>query len=161
MKAQPLFVVIEDGNEYTDRFTRFLGSRYRFLRADSLATAKTAAQAHEHLAGLLLDLDFRRTPTQALVDEAGRSSESLTPAERQRLCPVQGILILRALRAAGVRVPALLFADLDDPGQLAFLQASLAPLEILGAQIGMPEIAARLERMCLDPGSPPMRAWRP
>ena len=56
----------------------------------------------------------------------------------------EGILILRALRARGVRLPAFLFADLDDRARVAFLEASLAPLAIVSSREGLPAIAARL-----------------
>ena len=71
MSRAPCFVVCEDGQEYTDRFTRMLGGSFRFVRAGCFAEAKTALAAGP-VAALLLDLDFRRTPPDQLVDEAGR-----------------------------------------------------------------------------------------
>jgi hypothetical protein len=60
---------------------------------------------------------------------------------------MQGILILRALRAAQVTAPALLFADLDDPGRVKFLEQSLAPLSVVPSSEGMGAIAARLRKL--------------
>ena len=63
---------------------------------------------------------------------------------RVRLAETQGILILRRLRAIGVALPAVLFADLDDAGQLAFLTRTLAPLTVAGSRLGIAEIATLL-----------------
>jgi len=139
----PLFIVVEDGAEYTERFTRFLGHEARFLRALDFAAALASARV-EPAAGLLLDLDFRRAPAAALVDEAGATGAARAEDERRRLSEVQGILILRALRGAGVVLPALLFADLDDPDQLRFVRETLAPVRIVPSSAGLAEIRAHL-----------------
>ena len=139
MSAPPCFLVCEDGEEYTARFQRFLGAEFEFERVDHFAAALARAPGAR---GLLLDLDFRRTPAALLVDETG----ALGPA---RLAEVQGILLLRALRARGVRLPALLFADLDDPGRAARLEAELAPLTVVSSSEGLPRIAQRLRAMVL------------
>jgi hypothetical protein len=133
------FVVCEDGHEYSQRFIRLLGSAFHFVRAGDLRETLLAARGPA--VGLLLDLDFRRTPVDALVDEAGQTQSDRSDSERQRLAAVQGILILRGLRAAGVTLPALLFADLDDPAQIAFLETSLAPLQIVPSSAALPQIA--------------------
>jgi hypothetical protein len=132
-------VVCEDGTEYVDRFRRFLGDALEFTRAGDLDAALAACAGAD---GLLLDLDFRRTPPERLVDEAGASSPSLDAGTRRRLAQSQGILILRALRARGVALPAILFADLDDAEQARFLERSLAPLVVAPSSTGLREIAA-------------------
>jgi hypothetical protein len=68
MTALPRFVVCEDGREYLDRFTRFLGDEFVFVPALDFAAARAAAAGAD---GVLLDLDFRRTPPDRLVDEHG------------------------------------------------------------------------------------------
>jgi hypothetical protein len=146
MSQAPCFVVCEDGKEYTDRFTRMLGGSFRFVRAGCFAEAKTAL-ADGSVAGLLLDLDFRRTPAEQLVDEAGQTGSGRGAGERQRLATVQGLLVLRALRTQGLATPALLFADLDDAGQVAHLESTLAPVEVLSSSIGLDVIARRLEHL--------------
>jgi hypothetical protein len=148
--ARASFVIVEDGHEYTERFTRFLGGSFTFVRAgDGLEAAALAscagAGAPAPPAGLLLDLDFRRTPVDRLLDAGGERPRS--PAEAAALAPVQGILILRHLRAKGVVTPALLFADLDDRAQSAALEQSLAPLAIVPSSEGLPALAARLREM--------------
>ena len=131
------FLVCEDGSEYTERFRRFLGAEFEFVRAGSFAQALPLLK---DAAGLLLDLDFRRTPLALLVDETGAPTQP-------RAAEVQGILLLRALRSRGVRLPALLFADLDDPARSARLEDELAPLQIVSSSEGLPQIAERLREI--------------
>ncbi|HVZ75518.1 MAG TPA: hypothetical protein VHJ20_24260 [Polyangia bacterium] len=138
----PRFVVCEDGTEYIDRFRRFLGEAFAFVPATSFADALASAPG---AAGLLLDLDFRRTPAAALVDEAGVPGAAIDAGTRRRLAESQGILILRALRARGVATRAILFADLDDPARARFLEASLAPLTVVPSSTGLRELAALLK----------------
>jgi hypothetical protein len=144
MSARPTFVVCEDGSEYIDRFRRFLGDDVDFVAAQDFARARELVAG---AAGLLLDLDFRRTPPEKLVDERGPASRPLDTGTRARLAETQGILILRQLRAAGVGCPAVLFADIDDAGQRRYLEQTLAPLTIAGSHLGLAEIAALL-RVC-------------
>ena len=138
--ARRRFVVCEDGAEYLERFRRFLGESFDFLPAHDFSEARATAQGAD---GVLLDLDFRRTPADRLVDEQGPAPAPLDAGTRARLAETQGILILRRLRAAGVALPALLFADLDD-GQRGFLERTLAPLTVAGSRLGIAEIAALL-----------------
>lgn len=135
--ARMKLIVCEDGTEYTERFQRFLGAEFRFVRAAHFAEALALAPgAH----GLLLDLDFRRTDASLLVDESG------APAAKSA-AEVQGILLLRALRSRGVKLPALLFADLDDAKRAARLEAELAPLQIVSSSEGLQRIAQRLRAL--------------
>jgi hypothetical protein len=136
---RPRLVVCEDGTEYVDRFRRFLGESFDFTAAGDLEAALTACAGAD---GVLLDLDFRRTPPERLVDEAGATSPALDAGTRRRLAQSQGILVLRALRARGVRLPAILFADLGDAEQARFLEQSLAPLVVASSSIGLREVAA-------------------
>ncbi len=145
MTLLPRILVIEDGHEYSERFRRFLGQEIQFARAACLAEVRL--KLLDGSRGLLLDLDFRRTSTFDLVDENGKTQVALTDDERKRLAEMQGILILRALRGLGCALPALLFADLDDSGQLAYLETTLAPLRILSSGISLPEIARQIREM--------------
>jgi hypothetical protein len=137
------FVVCEDGDEYLQRFRRFLGEAFEFLPARDFGAAAAAAPAAD---GILLDLDFRRTRAEQLVDERGPAPAALDAGTRARLAETQGILILRRLRAGGVSLPAVLFADLDD-AQRAFLEQTLAPLTVAGSRLGITEIAALLREI--------------
>jgi hypothetical protein len=137
------FVVCEDGTEYIERFRRFLGDDFEFLPAADFGSAlELAADAD----GLLLDLDFRRTPADRLVDERGAAppTQRMDDGTRRRLAESQGILILRALRARGVALPAVLFADLDDGQQARILERALAPVVIASSRTGLRELAALL-----------------
>jgi hypothetical protein len=140
-RALPRFVVCEDGTEYLDRFSRFLGDDFTFVPAADFERARACAAAAD---GLLLDLDFRRTPPDRLVDEHGVVPASLDPERRRRLAETQGILILRQLRAGGVTLPAVLFADLDDDERARYLERTLAPLTIGSSHLGIREIGALL-----------------
>ena len=146
----PRFLVCEDGHEYTERFVRLLGGAFRFERAGCFAEAEaataTGAKMSATPAGLLLDLDFRRTPPDRLIDENGAGSAA-TEEARRRLAEVQGILILRALRAGGRTQPALLFADIDDAEQVRYLERTLAPLQVVSSRTALPDIARLLARI--------------
>jgi hypothetical protein len=148
---RPRFVVCEDGREYLDRFSRFLGEAFDLVPAQDFASARAALDSAD---GLLLDLDFRRTPPARLVDEHGPAPPALDAGTRGRLAETQGILILRQLRAAGATLPAILFADLEDPAQARFLENSLAPLTVASSRLGLPDIAA-LMRTAIRGGTPP------
>ena len=137
MKTPVRLLVCEDGHEYTERFTRFLGAQFEFVRAASFSEALAAAPA---CGALLFDLDFRRIDAALLVDEHG------APAARSA-AEVQGILILRALRARGVAQPALLFADLDDAQRARRLEQELAPLSVVPSDEGLAAIAKRLQQL--------------
>jgi hypothetical protein len=142
-EALPLFLVCEDGEEYTQRFERFLGREFRFRRVPDGQQAEAAARS-EGAAGLLLDLDFRRLSPDRLLGETGSSSHSPSAEERARWSAAQGILILQYLRSRGIGLPALLFADLDDSEQAAYLEKALAPLSVVSSREGLAQLAARL-----------------
>lgn len=135
--ASMTFLVCEDGSEYADRFSRFLGAQFRFVRAGHFAEALALAPVAD---ALLLDLDFRRTAPALLVDERGAADPRCT-------VEVQGILILRALRSRGVALPAVLFADLDDDALGARLESELAPLRIVPSSEGLQRIAQLLRSL--------------
>jgi hypothetical protein len=146
--SSQLWIVCEDGLEYLDRFQRFLGGEFRFAGAadgPALLEAVEVAGAG-NAAGVILDLDFARTPADRLVDEQGACRPDLPEQERRRLAEVQGILILRLVRARGIGLPALLFADLDDAGQVEFLERTLGPLTVVPGHEGLVQTAERLRR---------------
>lgn len=149
----PVWLVCEDGTEYLDRFTRFLGDRFHFVPA--LDGPELLDRLAAGASGVLLDLDFRRTPRERLVDEQGRSGLALGEEQRRRLAGQQGILILRLLRSRGFRPPVLLCADLDDADQAAYLERTLAPLSIVPSHEGLREIAARMQAMSQRAAAPP------
>jgi len=142
----PLWIVCEDGSEYHARLARFLSDQFSFVRAD--CAAALVEQARQGAAGVIVDLDFRRTPPERLVDQDGASpSLPLAESERQRLARDQGIFVIRALRAAGSALPAILCADLDDAAQVAVLMSTLAPLLVVGSSEGLPQLAAHMRAL--------------
>jgi CheY-like chemotaxis protein len=143
--TRPSIVVCEDGDEYTTRFARLLGDEVDFKRAT--AAAEALRLLGEGALAILLDLDFRRANPADLVDEAGATHAALTGDEHRRLAEIQGILILRALRAAGVAAPAILFADLDEPSRADYLAATLAPLTILPSSESLLSIAKHIRAL--------------
>lgn len=142
MNPRPTLVVCEDGDEYTTRFARLLDREIEFQRASTHAEAARLLGAGA--LGILLDLDFRRTNSTDLVDETGAG---LSAGESRRLAEIQGILILRALRDAGATVPAILFADLDEPSHSDYLARTLAPLTILLSSESLPAIANHIRAL--------------
>jgi len=146
--VKPLFVICEDGTEYLDRFERFLGAEFRFVRTGSFgALVSTLGTPEGTPAGLVLDLDFRRTPPESLVNEDGAGVAAASAGEKQRVSAVQGLLILRALRSRGVTLPALLCTDIDDPGQLEHLEAELSPLSVVPSSESLGQLAQRLRNL--------------
>lgn len=140
----PLWIVCEDGTEYLERYARFLGQRFRFGHAADGPALLAALADGQGADGVLLDLDFRRTPAELLVDEDGRTDPALPDERRRRLAAHQGILILRLLRSRGFRVPVLLCADLEDREQAAYLERTLAPLTLVPSHEGLLELAAKM-----------------
>lgn len=140
--TRPRWIVCEDGDEYIDRFRRFLGGDFDYVAAADAASLLALAREGSAV-GLILDLDFRRTPTDRLVDEEGLVRADLTTSEKQLLAETQGILILRALRRAGLALPALLFADLP-PDQAAWLEATLMPVTVVPSHEGLATTAERM-----------------
>lgn len=154
-ESLPLFLVCEDGDEYTERFTRFLHREFRFLRVPGGMAAEAAAR-QEPAKGLLVDLDFRRLAPADLLGEHGPPEKLPTPEERSRWAAAQGILVLQYLRGRGIGLPALLFADLDDREQAAYLERTLAPLSIVDSREGLAQLTVRLRQIAA--GAAPDRA---
>ena len=142
---RPRIVICEDGDEYTTRFHRVLGQELLFQRASGFAQAKQFLDAGA--AGILLDLDFRRSEPGDLLDESGTRHEELADHERRRLAQDQGVLILRALRSSGVAAPAILFADFQDPAQLDYLRRALAPLVVLSSSESLASIVEHIRKL--------------
>ncbi len=138
--TRPRWIVCEDGDEYIARFARFLGAELDFVpTADAAGLLDAVAVG---AAGVLLDLDFRRTPAARLIDPDGRAGA----ADPEQLAQSQGVYLARLLRARGYTLPVFLFADFDDPERAALLERTLAPLEVVASGVGLAELAARLRR---------------
>ncbi len=106
-------LIVEDGNEYLDNYTRHVvGPTY--LQAHSGAQA-LAILASQTMHVLLLDMRFDRVPRSTLLgDHAQAAREHGGDGERawRHLSHHQGLYILAAVRAAGhVQIPVLLAYD--------------------------------------------------
>jgi hypothetical protein len=152
MTDKPRFLLCEDGSEYLERFERFLSARFEFVQSRDAAAlfleleGATGDRARP-FAGILLDLDFRRTDPARLITEQGLPIAQTSKEERARLVGNQGIAILSALRKKGWRIPVLLFADLEDPRQREYLESRFAPLEIIASHVGLDELQRRFEAL--------------
>ena len=145
MSGRPRWAVCEDGAEYLERYRRFLDGEFDFEPAPDAAAL--AAAIERGAAGAILDLDFRRTPPDRLVDEEGRTHAALADPERRRLAESQGLLILRDLRRRGLAAPVILCADLDDAEQIAWLEHTYAPLAVVPSHEGLMQTAARMRTL--------------
>lgn len=142
--TRPLFLVCEDGTEYIERFERFLGDDFRFVRSASLQALLGDLAQHAPIAGILLDLDFRRTDEALLVDVEGRANNCQSKAESARLAANQGIFILSALRKREIDIAVLLFADIGDAAQRAQLERRFSPLYLVESHVGLGELRCKL-----------------
>jgi hypothetical protein len=143
----PRFLVCEDGHEYLERFERFLGSDFEFIQSRDLDSLLAQLAHRQPIAGILLDLDFRRTDKERLVNGDGRPIALLGKEECARLVANQGIAILASLRRRGFATPVLLFADIDEPQQREYLSQKFAPVELVSSHVGLSELKRRLEEL--------------
>jgi len=148
--GRPLFIVCEDGGEYLERFERFLGADFEFMSAPNFSTLVAKLAQHEPVTGVLLDLDFRRSDRASLVDEHGRSIAQAGKESLTQYIVNQGLFILAGLRELGIATPILLFADIDDVQQHAYIKRTFAPVELVPSHVGLKEIRERLVELTGD-----------
>jgi hypothetical protein len=143
----PRFLVCEDGDEYLERFNRFLGQEFRFIQSRDFETLNNHLELYQPIAAILLDLDFRRTNLRQLVDESGEKVANVTREQLARFVSHQGVAILAAIRKRGIQTRVLLFADVDDPKQREYLERTFAPLELISSHVGLRELECRLAQL--------------
>jgi hypothetical protein len=143
-KPNRWFLVCEDGNEYLERFERFLGDDFNFLQARDFETSMRLLKRDQTVVAILMDLDFRRVPPEQLVDAEGRGIAKRTRAEVAEISANQGIYVLSSLRKNGIDIPVLLFADIDGVDQRKYLQTQFSPVEVVGSHVGLSELKQRL-----------------
>lgn len=143
-------LVVEDGDEYSTTFGRFLGPPFEVARAGHGAEA-LARLAREPFDLLFLDMRFDRLDPSLLLGDLAATTERFDgdPVRaRQFLEAHQGTYVLDAVRAAGHRLPALFSYDFDaEPRRWAVLAGRHAPVDYLPDNAGPSEIRARLLRM--------------
>jgi hypothetical protein len=143
----PRFLVCEDGDEYLERFNRFLGQEFQFIQSRDFETLVNHLESYQPIAAILLDLDFRRANYNKLVDESGQTVANVTKEQLARFVSNQGIAILAAIRKRGIQTKVLLFADLDDSKQQEYLERTFAPLELISSHVGLRELECRLVKL--------------
>ncbi|PRQ03707.1 hypothetical protein ENSA5_13290 [Enhygromyxa salina] len=106
-------LVVEDGDEYITNLTTFVaeGIEYRQAKSGGRACEMIAADEPDVV---FLDMRFDRTPIEELLGDmvqlTGRFNGDIRRARRFQQ-DNQGLFILRALRDAGCRRPAILSYD--------------------------------------------------
>lgn len=144
-------LVIEDGSEYTETLSRFLGERFDFERAGS-GPAALARLAEATFDAVFLDMKFDRAPEGELlgdVDEVADRFNGDPVAARRHLEEHQGTYVLAALREAGHAVPVLLSYDFSvEPRRWERLAARFAPVDHLPDLASPAEVASRLTALC-------------
>ncbi len=140
-------LVVEDGAEYSETLSRFLGHRFLFTRAGD------GPEALERLAAggfdaVFLDMCFDRIRDERLFGDLGEAAERFN-GDRARgrafLQEQQGLYVLAALRDAGHPVPVLLSHDFaGEPRRFERLRARYAPLDHLPDVTSPAVIEARL-----------------
>ena len=146
----PKVLVIEDGSEYTETLTRFLGQAFAFERAGS------GPQALERLAtegfdAVFLDMRFDRAPDGELMGDVDEVADRFNgdPVQARRfLEDHQGNYVLAALRDAGHRVPVLFSYDFtSEPRRWERVAQRYAPVAFLPDVASPTEVAARLREL--------------
>ncbi|MCO4743196.1 MAG: response regulator [Proteobacteria bacterium] len=145
-------LIIEDGSEYIETMTRFLGEGIDWERAGS-GPAGLERLARGGVDAVFLDMRFDRAPEGELlgdpVEVADRFNGDRVQA-RRFLEDHQGTYILAALREAGITLPVVLSYDFgNEPrrwarlserfGPAAYLPDNASPADVrraLGSSVG-------------------------
>jgi len=143
-------LVVEDGFEYSETLSRFLGEGFRWVRAGS-GPAALAALAEDGFDAVFLDMRFDRVPDEDLLGDLAETADRFNgdPAQaRHFLQDHQGNYVLAALREAGHHLPVLLSYDFQgEPRRWSHLSGRFAPVDYLPDNASPPEIAERLRRL--------------
>ena len=142
-------LIVEDGQEYSALFQRYLTEGFSFTRAGDGPEALLLLQTRA-FAVIFLDMRFDRAEPSRLLGDLAATTARLTGDEaqaRRHLEDHQGVYILAALREAGVSVPVVMSYDFDgEPRRFKHLESRYAPLSYLTDDAGPAEIRAALGR---------------
>ena len=140
-------LVVEDGSEYSELFSRYADADLTFLRAGDGAEA-LARVASGGVDLLFLDMRFDRVEAARLFGDMAATAERFNgdPVRaRQFLEENQGLYILAALREAGCALPAVFSHDFDgEPRRWANLERRYAPVSYLRDNASAGEVMERL-----------------
>lgn len=141
MSELPRVLVVEDGHEYIETLTKYLGSEFDFTRAGN------GFEALERLGSELwhaIFMDMRFDRADRLVGDAGALAARFhgdTERARKYLENNQGTYIAAAIREAGFGHPMLFSYDFSaEPTRLAHLERQYGPLAYLHDTAGPAEI---------------------
>lgn len=143
-------LVIEDGTEYVDTFSRFLTRGFTFVRAGS-GPAGLALLRTDPFDAVVLDMRFDRAPEAELLGDVDAIADRFngdTVQARRFLEDHQGTFVLAALREAGFPIPVLLSYDFS--GELRRwerLAARSGAIDYVGDGASPAEFAARLSAL--------------
>lgn len=128
----PRVLVVEDGHEYINNLTRFLGTDFDFTRAGNGPTALSLL-ASQPFAAVFLDMKFDRADVLLGDLDATRRRFAGDEARAKRFLENnQGTYVLAAIREAGHTLPAVFSYDFDsEPRRLRNLRRRYGPLDYL------------------------------
>ena len=156
MDAPIRTLVIEDGTEYIECYTRFLPTGFAFTRAGSGPRA-LALLGEAAFDVIVLDMRFDRAPEAELlgnVDEVADRFNGDLVAARVFLEDQQGTFILAAIREAGHALPVLLSHDFStEPRRWERLSARYAPVAYLADEAGPAEVGQQIRALLSRTGA--------
>lgn len=152
-------LIVEDGFEYRDTFTRYAGEQFSFTRAGDGDEALAACAAADFDV-LFLDMRFDRIEAGRLFGDLAETAERFNgdPVRATRFLEEnQGVYVLAALRAAGVDTPAVFSHDFSgEPRRWSALERKYAPVAWLPDNASPAQIKALLSGAAGGaPGAPP------
>lgn len=140
-------LIVEDGFEYRDTFSRYAGDTFSFTRAGDGAEALAECGAGRFDV-LFLDMRFDRVEPGRLLGDLAETAERFNgdPVRATRFLEEnQGVYVLAALRAAGVGTPAVFSHDFSgEPRRWAALERKYAPVVWLPDNASPAEVKALL-----------------
>lgn len=143
----PRVLVVEDGHEYINNLTRFLGEDFDFTRAGD-GPAALALLSGERFDAIFLDMKFDRA--DVLLGDLGATQRRFAgdAARAKRFLENnQGAYVLAALREAGHAQPVIFSYDFDsEPRRLRNLQRRYGPLDYLNDTATPADIRDKLRR---------------
>lgn len=140
-------LMVEDGFEYTETYSRYLGEGFEVVRAGcgSEAIGLISTRTFDLL---FLDMRFDRVTSGQLLGDLADTAERFNgdPVRaRQFLEENQGVYILAALRAAACVLPALFSHDFSgEPKRWAALERKYAPVRWLPDNASPAQVRALL-----------------
>lgn len=143
-------LVVEDGYEYFDTFSRFLAEDFDWVRAGHAEEALLFL-AEAEFDAVLLDMCFDRIPEGQLLGDVHEAAERFN-GDRQRgllfLQEYQGNYILASIRQAGFVGPVILSYDFDDePRRWRHLSGRFPPLAYLPDNFSPRLVAEKLQSL--------------